>query len=185
MKKLIIILILIPILIYLILFFTIISHSNNYMYDDINDIDYILVLGCRVLEDGNGSTNLINRLDTALEIANQTDAYIIVSGGQGDDEPIGEAEFMYNYLIEHGINNERIIKEEKSTSTYENLVFSSEYIDDNQTGVIITSSFHIYRTNMLVNRLDIDSYLIPSKAPFNKSYFREVLALVKSYLLDK
>ena len=54
---------------------------------------------------------------------------MIVSGGQGSDEAISEAEAMRRYLVEQGIRNEEIIMEDKSTNTEENLVFSMKKMD--------------------------------------------------------
>ncbi len=163
----------------------IIVHKDNYLYDDINELDYILVLGCRVNEDGSGSTSLNSRLDKAIEIARESDIKIIVSGGQGSDEPISEAQYMYNYLIENEIDSSRIILEDKSTSTLENIKYSSKYINNNEKGVIITNDFHIFRTHMIANRFKLNTYLEPVKVPFSNSNLREVLALYKSIIFDR
>ncbi|MBR0360437.1 MAG: YdcF family protein, partial [Clostridia bacterium] len=87
--------------------------------------DYLIVLGCGL----NGSTpseSLVKRLDKAIEYSSRnTDCKIIVTGGQGSGEDVSEAEAMYIYLVENGINPERIIREDASTSTTENFEFSN------------------------------------------------------------
>ena len=72
------------------------------------------------------SLTLKSRLDTAIEYLNITkdDTYIVVSGGQGNGENISEAKAMQRYLIQKGIEEEKIILEDKSTSTNENFKYS-------------------------------------------------------------
>lgn len=178
-------LVIIGVPIYIIIFILIIVKSNDYDYLDPDNIDYILVLGCRVREDGSGSEALIARLNKTLEIAAKTEIDIILSGGQGNDEPISESQFMYNYLIEHGIDKNRLIMETLSTSTYENLLYSKKFISMDQQGLIITNNFHVLRVNMLAKQLGYHTYITPANVELDRSYFREVFAVVKSFLVDR
>ena len=83
------------------------------------DEDAVIVLGAGLRGD-RPSTTLKGRLNAAYEYhLENPDALIIVSGGQGHDEDITEAEAMKKYLVALGIPDDRIVKEEKSTSTYE------------------------------------------------------------------
>ena len=71
---------------------------------------------------------------------------MIVSGGQGNNEDMTEAAGMRNYLLDAGIANSRILVEDASTNTYENLIFSSKHVDKEQDRVVIvTSNFHVFR----------------------------------------
>ncbi len=107
---------------------------------------YLIVLGAQIR--GVRITNsLKRRLDTALEyLSEHPDTIVIVSGGQGKGEDIPEACAMADYLKKHGIESERIVIEDKSTSTRENLKFSARYLEDRAQPIgIVTNNFHVYR----------------------------------------
>ena len=93
-----------------------------------SDLDYIIVLGAHV----NGTKltlALLERVRRALlYLEENPGTKAVLSGGRGDGEQISEAEAMYRYLTEHGIAAERLIKEEQSTNTKENLDFSLRLI---------------------------------------------------------
>lgn len=82
---------------------------------------------------------------------------IIVSGGQGSGEQISEALAMYKYLVAHGIDRDRIIQEDKSRSTYENIKNSFEIIknkgDKLQNIAVLTSNFHVFRAVKLAQKV--------------------------------
>ena len=79
------------------------------------------------------SLALERRLEKAAEYMNKNgNAIAIVSGGQGKGETISEAQAMENYLLNHGIREDRIIKEDNSTSTYENFEYSKLMMDEGQ-----------------------------------------------------
>ncbi len=153
--------------------------------------DYLLVLGCGV----NGTTpslTLKERLDCALGyLEKNPDCKVIVSGGQGNGEDITEAEAMARYLTDHGINRDRIIKEESATSTSENFKFSDRITDgklSSHTAAFITSDFHIYRANSLAKLEGLNMTHLSAKTPpvtIIPAYLRECLALVKMFLLNK
>lgn len=109
-------------------------------------LDYIIVLGAQVWEDG-PSRVLRYRLDAALTYLNENpDTICIVSGGQGSNEPFTEAEGMARYLIENGIDKERIYLEDDSTTTAENIRYSKELMEKDYESVgIVTNNFHVYR----------------------------------------
>ncbi|MBO5360479.1 MAG: YdcF family protein [Clostridia bacterium] len=100
------------------------------------------------------TVGLKNRLDRAVEIYNENpDTVIIVSGGQGPQEDITEALAMERYLLRCGVDSERIIKEEKATSTYENFVYSKQILDglfgEEYDVAFVTNEYHIYRAGSL------------------------------------
>ncbi|MFN6091293.1 MAG: YdcF family protein, partial [Bacteroidota bacterium] len=93
-----------------------------------NDIKYMVVLGAKVRENGISPT-LQRRLDKALNVLLlDTTITVIVSGGKGEDEPVSEAEAMSDYLLTHGVNANRIIQEDQSFSTEENIINSRRKI---------------------------------------------------------
>lgn len=111
------------------------------------NLDYIIVLGAQVREDG-VSKVLKYRLDTAREYLDKNpDTICIVSGGQGANEPCPEAEVMADYLISHGIEKDRILVENQSMNTVENIRNSRKFMEEGYEGVgIVTNNFHVYRS---------------------------------------
>ncbi len=111
------------------------------------NLDYIIVLGAK-MNHGGPSVVLRQRLDKAIDYLEQNpDTIVIVSGGQGADEPVSEAQGMRDYLVAHGVDETRIIMENQSTTTKENLNFSAEYINIEEDRVgIVTNNFHVYRS---------------------------------------
>ena len=94
----------------------------------------VIVLGCQV-RGSEPSRMLTDRCNAALEYLNaHPDAKCVASGGKGSGEDISEAQAIFNYLVSHGIGEDRIFIEDRSTSTAENLAFSAEVIRKN-TGV--------------------------------------------------
>ena len=159
--------------------------------------DYILILGAGLINGKNPSLVLKGRLDAALKSINDygNTSYIVVSGGQGNDEKISEAEAMKNYLVNRGITEERIIMEDKSTSTNENFKFSKEKIEEHSKKdidelniKIITTDFHSFRSSILAKNAgykNITSYSSTTKwymVPV--LYLREAFALIKSIIFD-
>ena len=90
-------------------------------------------------------------------LAANPEAKAVVSGGQGAGEDISEAECMRRYLSAHGIAPERILIEDRSTSTKENLAFSKAVIEaDGGTTdrvVIVSSGYHLYRAQKTAEQL--------------------------------
>ena len=80
----------------------------------------------------------------------------IVSGGQGSNEPCSEAEGMCRYLIERGIAPARILMEDKSTDTSENIAFSMQFLDkENDSVGVVTNNFHVFRGVHLARHMGI------------------------------
>lgn len=167
-------------------------------YDHVQgEPQYMIILGCQVNQWG-PSLSLKDRLDEALDFLDDfPNVIVVVSGGQGKDEPSTEAKAMYDYLVEAGIPAEQIWLEENSTSTLENLEFSVQLLKDKKCdlsgGVIVVSNgLHLTRVRMLWSRVvggeitlsTLAAPLSDSSARF-QMYFREPLALIKSWLLDR
>lgn len=110
------------------------------------NLDYLIVLGAQVKANG-PSAALKFRLDTAYDYLTENDGTkCIVSGGQGANEPHSEAQGMRDYLIGKGIAPERIIMEDQSTDTSENIAFSARFLDMETDSVgIVTNNFHVFR----------------------------------------
>ena len=167
-------------------------------YDHITGEPQVMViLGCQVMADGDPSVLLQDRLDTALDyLEEHPDLTVVVSGGQGSNEPVSEARCMADVLIQGGVAEEQIRLEDQSSNTMENLVFSRELlaregIEVEETDVLVASNgFHLTRARMLAGRFgygEISTLAAPSSHLPSRlyMYIREPLALVKSFLLDR
>ena len=160
-----------------------------FVYGNVSDADYtedvVIVLGAGLRGESVGGP-LARRLDASIAYFHQNpEAYIIVTGGLGVGAPITEAEAMFRYLTERGIPEERILKEDKSTSTYENLLFAKEILDqqfpEGYSSVLITNDFHIYRAVRTANQVGLEvsrigAYTAWYTWPVN--YLRETLAVL-------
>ena len=167
-------------------------------YDHVQGDPQVMVIpGCQVKPWG-PSILLQDRLDKALSyLEDHPDVTVVVSGGQGPDEPISEAQCMYDYLTAHGVDGEQILREDGSFNTVENLRNSAALLEeeglDTSDGVLVVSNgFHLTRVRMLWGRVwDGGTELSTLAAPSShlpsrlKMYLREPLALVKSFLLDR
>lgn len=114
----------------------------------------VIVLGCQIRGE-TPSTMLAKRCDAALEtLSAHPNAVCVVSGGQGKGEDISEAEAMRRYLAERGVPEERIVIEDKSASTRENIRFSAELLKERgiDSAVIVTNDFHQYRADIYARR---------------------------------
>lgn len=170
----------------------IIINGNIINIDDV-DFDYMIVLGARLYGDV-PSPALHERLKAAEEyLQSHIDLKVIVSGGQGPDEYIPEAEAMESYLANNGIDKNRIIIEDKSTSTFENIRNSLNIIreiDDLESPrvLLVTNKFHVFRSKMLANRLGAKAYGLPAEVPPSivvPQYIREYFAVIKSFIFDR
>ena len=123
----------------------------------------VIILGCKVKGD-RPSLMLSKRINAAYEyLSENPSAMCIVSGGQGSDEIMSEAECMKRELVKKGIVEERIIMENKSTSTDENLRFSLEKMQENglsESVTIVTSEFHQLRAKMIASEYFPESYAV-------------------------
>lgn len=160
------------------------------------DPQVMVIFGCQVKPWG-PSILLQDRLDTALEyLKNHPDMTVVVAGGKGDDEPQPEAQCMYDYLTAHGVDGERIMMEDQSRNTWQNVNYTVELLgekgyDTTADLLAVSSDFHLARIRMLYNRVYSNQYLSTLAAPVShapsrvKMFFREPLALVKSFVLDR
>lgn len=133
------------------------------------DADYLIVLGAAVHGD-TPSLSLVERLEAAKDyLTKHPDTVAIVSGGQGGGENVSEAQAMYEWLCEKGIDLERIIMENKATSTYENLKFSREIINarsDNATIAVVSSEYHLCRAKLIAKTLDMYIHTVPAHTTY-------------------
>lgn len=121
---------------------------NARRMDNPSPADAMIVLGARVYDDGSPSPALQRRLDRAAELYAQGYApVIVVSGGQGDDEPEPEGTAMKRYLVAQGVPEAQVIAETESYSTQENLENSKAILDGMglSSVIVVTSDYHLWR----------------------------------------
>ncbi len=121
--------------------------------------EVIVVLGCQVRGE-RPSKMLMRRITTAYDaLVKYPDAVCVVSGGQGSDEAISEAECMYRTLTEMGIDPSRLIKEDTSTTTSENIRNTFKLTDPlgySRDITIVTDGFHQYRASLIAKKAGAD-----------------------------
>lgn len=154
--------------------------------------EYLLVPGAGIIRK-EPSFTLAGRLDTAIHyLLNNPETKVIVSGGLSDGQLASEAQVMAWYLEKHNIGSDRIILEEKASNTMENILFSKKQVEDlyNQSLneiIIITSDYHMLRSQMIARRVGMTAEGIKSSSPpdlYQQYAVREYFAIFKSMLLD-
>ena len=149
--------------------------------------DFIIIHGAGLLDGERVTPLLKRRIDKAVQAFQQSKnphIRLIASGGQGSDEKISEAQAMYNYLVENtDVPKEAIILEDKSTTTYENLLFSKELgeqLVESPRFLFVTNDYHVFRTSTYARQIGMQgdglgcstaSYYIPS------AFIREYVAM--------
>lgn len=165
----------------------------------------MVIFGCQMRRDG-PSVLLKDRLDAALAYWEaHPDIKIVVTGGKGDDEHVSEARGMYDYLTAHGVDGAQIFMEDKSRNTWQNInntfaLMEREGWELTDDVLLVSSGFHLARIELLWNRARAQAlrgetyggqYVSTLAAPVSHApsavqmFFREPLALVKSFLFDR
>ena len=148
----------------------------------------VVVFGCQVHESGALSAELSSRLKKAAVILEKyPEAICVVSGGQGSDEPYPEARAMKEYLVtKKGIDEGRILTEERSTSTAENIRFSIEtlkeagYEIDDCAFICVSSTFHTPRAYFLSRRMGVpECSTVSAPTPYR---YLDYLYTVREYM---
>lgn len=166
---------------------------SAFKQDTPDNTKYVVILGGGLKGDTPTQSTVCRLITGVGYLKKHPEKLAVVSGGQLPDETTTEARVMANYLVNHGIARGRIIQDERSKNTYENLVNSKKIIDRREgTGghkiLIITSDNHLFRAKMLARRVGFAPYGLPAKLPFwlqVKDAVREYFAVVKSYFVDK
>ena len=153
--------------------------------------DYIVVLGAKV----NGtrpSLSLNDRISAAYDyLTEHPDTVAVLSGGQGTDEGISEAMCIFRELTARGIPEDRLWLEDQATSTWENLHFSLDLIEEN-TGVrpdtigLLSSEYHLFRAGLFAKECGVEAVGIPAKTSWfsiRLNYFLREVAGVWHYII--
>lgn len=154
--------------------------------------DYVVVLGSGLVGGSTVSPLLASRLDKARAVHDRLSArgrtpMLLASGGQGRDEELPESHAMADYLLERGFPAELVVREDRSTTTEENLRFSKSLMEKATPGyrcVIVTNNYHVFRAALTARRLKVRGQVVGSPTA---SYFlpsatiREFVALLLAY----
>ncbi|MCL1846162.1 MAG: YdcF family protein [Defluviitaleaceae bacterium] len=160
--------------------------------------EYVVIVLGAGLRDGEPGGHLARRLDTAAEFLHIHHVPVVVTGGLGAGQAITEAAAMAAYLERAGIAAERILLEDASTSTYENLKFAARILRErersysdllmmptNDVHVIVTNDFHIFRATRQARALGLPAYGLPAPTPWHSlapNYLREMAAVVNYWV---
>ncbi len=151
----------------------------------------LIVLGCRIKGDI-PSRALVKRVDAAyIFLLNNPDCVAVLSGGQGSDENLSEARCMQQLLYEKGISKDRLILEDKSTTTDENIRFSLEIMAKlgfEKKAAVATSEYHQQRVSLICKKYGLKVSAVSSKTKITllpTFLLREVFAQVKETIIKK
>ncbi|MBQ9530988.1 MAG: YdcF family protein [Eubacterium sp.] len=162
----------------------VISHSQ---YTATNE-QTVIVLGCQI-RGSVPSMTLVQRSNMAVKyLEEHPDSIAIAAGGQGADEDLSEGQCIYNLMTEKGIEPRRIIIEDKSTSTDENIANAKKIMDKNGIDynvAIVTSEYHEYRASLICKKNGLTASSVPApSSPRGKPTFftREVFGVWAQWL---
>ena len=152
-------------------------------YND--DCDYLMILGNQVVGKDTASPLMIERTDRAVEyLTENKDCFVVVCGGITTEEQIiSESELMKNIITEKGVNPERILLEDKSTTTFENFEYAKAVIEAHSGKEIadvdvafLSSDYHIHRASVIADHFgfnDIGKVNCVTENGFIKTLVRE------------
>lgn len=135
--------------------------------NEVYSAERVLVLGSLIYKD-RPSEALQSRLDTAIQLLEKNkNAVLVLCGGQGSNEVMPEAEMMKKYLLDKGVPQDKILIEDKSTNTIQNIENAKQlYKLENYKTAVITSDFHLERARKLMLKAGLDGYGMPAPTPY-------------------
>ncbi len=129
--------------------------------------DYVLVLGAQIYAN-RPSASLKARLDVAYDyLERNPDTYAVLCGGKGTNEIMPEAWMMRDYLLERGVDGSRLLVEDQSSNTIQNIANAREqFLPEQSRTAVLTSEFHLARARKLMSSAGLDPYGIPAETPY-------------------
>ena len=162
-----------------------INSSKDRIIDNpnIDNVDAILVLGCKAYQD-HPSLMLEERLLKAIDVYNETNYKLLLSGDHGTYE-YDEINVMANYMIDNDIPKEDIFVDHAGFNTYDS-IYRAKYVFGAKKVLIITQEYHMYRALYLAEKLGLEAYGIvandiPYKGIMLKNQIREILSRDKNF----
>ena len=158
--------------------------------EDTSGVEYVIIAGAG-LRGAEPSPVLRQRLETALAVLEENpNAVAILTGGKGRREDITEAEAMRVYLVNRGIAEERLIKEEDSHDTAQNMAFATRIIRERGgegpvRTAVVTSDFHMFRSKRLAERNGLDPVAAPARSkPAQWHYYLREYFSILIYVVE-
>lgn len=152
----------------------------------LDKVDYVLVLGCGVREDGTPSRMLYERLKTGAQVLERQSGASLLLTGDNSGESYNELAVMKKVSLENGVEESQMTIDDYGFSTYESLKNAKEKFGAKKI-IIITQPYHMYRALYIANKLGIEAYGVTAYLPFYPRQIlwslREVLARNKDFLL--
>lgn len=152
----------------------------------LDKVDYVLVLGCGVREDGTPSRMLYERLKTGAQVLERQSGASLLLTGDNSGESYNELAVMKKVSIENGVEESQMTIDDYGFSTYESLKNAKEKFGAKKI-IIITQPYHMYRALYIANKLGIEAYGVTAYLPFYLRQIlwslREILARNKDFLL--
>lgn len=149
--------------------------------------DAVIVLGAGLIN-GQVPPLLAGRLQRGMQVQQRFGGTprIITSGGQGDDEPVAEGTAMREYLLQQGVPPRSVVAETESSSTSENLRFSTAFLEDPEGPVtVVTSSYHVFRAALLTRSLGLRAHVVGAPTAWYfipSALLREFIAVIRDRL---
>ena len=156
--------------------------------------EYAIILGSGLINGDTVSPLLGSRIMVAANFKNQQfkknkmPMKLIMSGGQGQDELLAEAEAMREYAIHHGVPESDILVENQSKNTYQNMVFSKQVVEENgfdlQKGIFATNDYHVFRAAGFAHLVGLNIDGIGSKTSkyfLPNALIREYIAILSNH----
>ncbi|MGE7916280.1 YdcF family protein [Lysinibacillus xylanilyticus] len=174
------------------LYTSVMAYVTIYLFTPIfYEPNYIIALGSGLIGD-KVPPLLASRLDEAVKQYKKYGErpYIIVSGGQGSDEKVSEAYAMKKYIVDvHQIPTQKVLMEDQSTNTEQNLAFSKEIMDIHAQGkkyrsLFVTNNFHVFRASIYAKKARLDAQGVGSKTALYylpNAFTREFIGLLEMY----
>ncbi len=171
-------------------FYVILSQKKNIISleeaSHMDKVDYVLVLGCGVREDGEPSHMLYERLKRGAEVLENVNGAKLLLTGDNSGESYNELAAMKRVSLENGVKEEQMVIDDFGFSTYESLYNAKNNFSAKKI-IIITQPCHMYRALYIANKLGIEAYGVTAYLPFYPMQIiwslREVLARNKDFLL--
>ncbi len=171
-------------------FYVILSQKKNIISleeaSHMDKVDYVLVLGCGVREDGEPSHMLYERLKRGAEVLENVNGAKLLLTGDNSGESYNELAAMKRVSLENGVKEEQMVIDDFGFSTYESLYNAKNNFSAKKI-IIITQPYHMYRALYIANKLGIEAYGVTAYLPFYPMQIiwslREVLARNKDFLL--
>ncbi|WP_410790286.1 YdcF family protein [Kribbella sp. C-35] len=154
-------------------------------------VDFVVVLGSGLM--GSRVTPLLaSRLDRAQQVYERAlrkgrSPRLMTSGGQGPGEDLPESHAMAAYLVEHGVPDDQILREDKSTTTWENLTFSRDLMVELRPQyrcLIVTNNFHAFRAALTARKAKVNGQVVGSPTAayyWPTATIREFVAILASH----